>query len=397
MRLTRAISRKTQELSSVVWDMPSQWRRMNFLLLLLVAVAMGVGVAFIYGAGQQTGDDLAAIWKRQLLWIAIGGGLMLGFAAIDYDLLGRASGVIYGAAMGLLVLVLLYGSTRNGATSWLRVMPGVTVQPSEFAKLGLIIITARLAARQSVSLQRISHVVPFLLLLALPFGLVLLQPDLGSGLVFVPVSLAIMFISGLRVRWLVYALVAAIVVSPIVWKKGFRDHHRRRVYTFVYPAIPKFLLGDRPAPKANDEAWNVRQSLLAVGSGGMWGKGYMQGVQNALGFLPPNVAPTDFIFSVIAEETGFAGSIALIGVLWGIVLLSVYTAMRARDPFGRNLACGIAVLFCVHIYINIGMTIGMAPIIGIPLPFVSSGGSFMFLMLSCVGILQSIYIRRRTH
>jgi rod shape determining protein RodA len=370
-------------------------KRMNLPLLLLVAAAICCGILFIYGTGQQSGGNFASKWWKQLIWVGLGSSCLVGFALIDYRWLGRFAWVIYGLSVLSLILVLIIGREINGAKSWIGLGP-FTFQPSEFGKFGVIILVSHLASRPSLDMKRLVHVLPLLAVAALPFGLIMLQPDLGSASVIGPITVVILFISGLRLRWLVFCFILGASLVMPAWHYGLRTHQKARIWTFLYPLLPVNVQEQHKAPNITHEAWNAHQSLLAVGSGGFRGKGFMQGTQNALGFLPRTVAPTDFIFSVVAEETGFVGSTLLVGIFWGIMMACVLVAIRAPDCFGRNIACGTGVLLCTHVYINIGMTIGMVPIIGIPLPFVSSGGTFMLFMLSGVGVLQSIYIRRDT-
>ena len=304
-------------------------------------------------------------------------------SGIDYENFGRYFIFIYFFSIFLLVIVLIFGRRINGAKSWLGILPGLSIQPSEFAKLGLLIAISWLTSRPSFRLDRLPEILPIVFLTIIPVALIALQPDLGSAIVLIPISLSILFVSGLKKRWFIYGAIVTVLAAPAGYKFLLKEHQKKRIYTFI-----------NPSENPTSEGWNARQSLLAVGSGGIYGKGFMKGTQNVLGFLPKTVAPTDFIFSVVAEETGFIGAVFLISIFGGILLIGIYIASKARDSFGRNLACAITTLICIHIYINIGMTIGLAPIIGIPLPFVSYGGTFMLSMLSCVGILQSIYIHR---
>jgi rod shape determining protein RodA len=346
---------------------------------------LAVGLLFIYGTGQQTGGIFTNMWQRQVRWFLLGCGPMFFLAAVDYRRLGRFSWLIYGGALVLLVAVLLFGETRNNARSWLPVLPGMSLQPAELAKFGLLLVLAWLGGRPYTDFARWRFILAFLGLTAVPIVLIGLQPDLGSALVLAPIAVGIAFVSGLRWRHLLAGAATLLVLSPLAYRFVLAPHQRARLRTFL-----------KPRANPTREGWNARQSLLAVGSGGVSGKGFMHGTQNVLGFLPRRVAPTDFIFSVIAEESGFVGASLLLGTFAVLLLLCLSIASRAPDPFGRNIACGIAILFATHIYINVGMTMGMAPIIGIPLPFVSYGGSFMLLMLSCIGLLQSIHIRRDT-
>ncbi len=360
---------------------PRLLRRCSFLLFLEVAILVATGIAFIHGTGQQTGGRFAGMWVKQIVWILVGGTSLLVLLRIDYRNLSRYWLALYGGSLLLLVLVLVAGNEINGARSWFLIGP-FSLQPSETAKIGLMVALAHYASRRSIRLENVTHTIPILILAAVPIGLIALQPDLGSALTMFPVTMAILIIGGIQKRWLMYAGIAALLAAYPAYTQ-LSPHQRNRLLTFVNPERDPM-----------DAGWNAHQSLLAVGSGGMTGKGYMQGTQNALGFLPRTVAPSDFVFSVIAEETGFLGSCLLILVFGGLICTTFYIASKAADAFGRYLACMIGILLSSHIYVNIGMTMGMAPIIGIPLPFVSYGGSFMIVMLSCVGILQSIHVRR---
>jgi rod shape determining protein RodA len=240
-----------------------------------------------------------------------------------------------------------------------------------------------------------------------------LQPDYGTALVFVPFTLAVVFAAGLTWRWILLGVAAAAVVLPLAYPR-LADHQKDRIKVFLEPpadgaiALLSPLVSDdrqeglveakehffKRSESAVDTDWNAHQSLLAVGSGGMWGKGFMRGTQHVLGFLPRTVAPTDFIFSVIAEEAGFAGAGAVLCAFMGLILCMLRTATLACDEFGTYLACGVAVLFFTHVFINVGMTMQAAPIIGIPLPFVSYGGSFMLGTMVCAGLAQSVHVRR---
>ena len=271
-------------------------KRMNLPLFVLVYVCIGYGVVFIYGTGQQTGGAFANFWLKQLVWAGIGSSLMAIITCTDYRILGRYCWLIYAATIFLLIAVLIIGTRINGAKSWLRIGGGITLQPSEFAKLGVIICISWLASRPASRFKRITELFPFIFLTAVPTIFILLQPDYGSASILIPIALGIVFVSGMKKRWLVYGLALALIASPAVYKYGLKDHQRKRLLIFLHPT-----------KNSTNEGWNARQSLLAVGSGGLTGKGFMKGTQNILGFLPRKVAPTDFIFSVIAEETGFVG------------------------------------------------------------------------------------------
>lgn len=396
-------------------------RRGNLLLLVLVLALMSAGIAFIYGSGHQSGV-LAGHWSRQTAWAVLGLLAMATLALFDYEVLGRHAVWIYIGSIVLLIAVLALGNDPvSGSKMRLRIVPEINVQPAEFAKLGLLIPLAWAASRPFIRLERPRYIVPFLALAAIPVVLISRQPDLGSALVLIPMTAAVLFASGLPLRWLLVPMAAGMILLPSYYElndyclklapddppvefsasrpPGKKKTQKRPVICrlclkkYQFDRLKTFI---HPSTNPTGSGWNALQSLLAVGSGGLYGKGYMKGTQNVLGFLPWTVAPTDFIFSVIAEETGFVGSSLIVVAFSALLILCIFIAAKARDDFGRNLACGIAVMFGCHIYINIGMTMGMAPIIGIPLPFVSYGGSFMILSLSCVGILQSVYIHRRS-
>jgi len=196
----------------------------------------------------------------------------------------------------------------------------------------------------------------------------------------------VIFVSGLAWKWLLLGLILGVALTVPVYQFGLASRQQDRIRTFLHPSND-----------ISDAGWNAHQSLLAVGSGGFTGKGFMKGTQNVLGFLPRTVAPTDFVFSVVAEENGFIGAAVIMISLIGIVICCLRTAMVAADDFGAYLSVAVAALFFLHTYINVGMTIQAAPIIGIPLPFVSYGGSFMLSCMICAGLIQSVYIRRPTN
>jgi len=218
---------------------------------------------------------------------------------------------------------------------------------------------------------------------AIPAVLICLQPDWGTALVFVPFTVVIVFLAGIPWKWVAGGCLAVLLAGPLIYQT-LEPHQKNRIRTFV-----------QPSQDVSDAGWNAHQSLLAVGSGGLWGKGFMKGTQHVLGFLPRTVAPTDFIFSVIAEEAGFVGAGAVVCAFLGVILCCLRTAALASDDLGCYVAAGVAAVIFTHVYINIGMTVQAAPIIGIPLPFVSYGGSFMVSVMICAGMVQSVHVRRR--
>ncbi len=219
-----------------------------------------------------------------------------------------------------------------------------------------------------------------------PWVMILIQPDLGSCIVWVPVVVAMMFIGNIPKRWLVAMLILAVAMIPIVVNFGLKDYQYKRITTFLNPDIDP-----------QGDGWNINQSLIAIGSGGFYGKGFKApNTQNELGFLPATIVHNDFIFSVMGEQHGFLGGVILIGVLALLFLASLYVAMEADDDLGRLLAVGVVLLLFTHTFMNIGMTISVTPITGLPLPFISYGGSFLMITLFSMGLLQSVWIHRKT-
>jgi len=218
-----------------------------------------------------------------------------------------------------------------------------------------------------------------------PLLLIFAQPDLGSAVILVLVTLVMLFVAGVRVKHLLIVALAGLLALPVVWLR-MREYQKARLTVFLDP--------DRDPLGAG---WNLNQSLIAVGSGGLTGKGYLQGTQNLLGYLPRTVAPNDFLFSVIAEEKGFAGSVCVIGLFAVVLFRGLRIAVEARDRLGMLLATGIVALLFFHVFVNIGMTIGLLPVKGLPLPLLSYGGSFVQATMTALGLLQNVWIHRKNY
>lgn len=368
------------DILSFLREAPGKLQRMNFLLLVLGATLALTGVLFIYSAGQQIGGVMASYWIRQLVWLGLGVLGMLFFACVDYRCLNRHAWWLYLGCILLLVLVLIVGSRTNGAKSWIKLGP-VTLQPAEFAKLGTLLACAWLLAQRWWTFDSLRNWAYLAILAGLPAGLILLQPDAGSALVLAPLVFVLLYLRGWRKRWILFLVLAVVAAAPPTYLYLLKPHQRERILVLLDP-------GRDP----RGAGWNSRQSMLAVGSGRLTGKGFMQGTQHTLGFLPRTVAPTDFIFAVIAEESGFLGCVLLISGFVAMLILVVFIGAKAGDEFGRLLACGVAMIFCVHFFVNVGMTMGVMPIIGIPLPLVSYGGTFVLATLCALGLVQSVYV-----
>ncbi|MFA4943378.1 MAG: rod shape-determining protein RodA [Lentisphaeria bacterium] len=354
--------------------------RLDPWLLLATLFLLGVGTVTIYSTGIQSGGGFATYWQRQLLWAALGLAAYLGLALMDYRRLGRGVWFAYGAALALLVLVLLFGRSVYGSKSWLPLL-GFTLQPSELAKPATLLMLAWVASRPGWRPDHLGPLLPLAAVLAIPLGLVFLQPDWGTALAFLGIAIPLCFAGGLPWRLILAGLALVAVLAPVGYLYALKPYQRDRIATFL-----------NPARDLTDSGWSARQSMLAVSSGGLHGKGFMKGTMHVLGYLPRTVAPTDFIFSVVAEENGFIGGVVVIGAFLLIILRCLRIAALSSDEFGAYLAVGSAGLLFVHAYINIGMNMQAAPIIGIPLPLVSYGGSFVVGTMICLGLVQSVYV-----
>ena len=358
------------------------------LAILLVMGLLATGLTFIYSAswrGEETGI-VGAWFSRQIVWAVIGGALAVVVALVDYRFWIRQAWWLYLGSLVLLGLVLVAGTKVYGAYRWLNVF-GVLVQPSEFAKVALVVLLARVLGGGAIHPRSFGTVGVALLLMSVPFALILVEPDLGTAVILVPTTLFMLFAAGAALRYLLgLGLAGALLVTAAVSPLGrfmMGDYQRERILTFLDPSRDPLGSG-----------WNALQSAIAVGSGGLSGKGFLNGTQNVLGFLPRTVSPSDFIFPVIAEEKGFIGASLLLLAYLALLLRYLRTAWTAKDPAGSLLASGIASLFFFHVLVNIGMTIGLLPITGLPLPLVSSGGSFMVSTLAGFGLVQSVHVRR---
>jgi len=342
---------------------------------------LAIGVLFVYGTGQQAGGFYAYLWKRQLLWLSIGLCLWLFFSFLSYRYLYLLEILLYPLSLFLLVYVLFGGVKYYGAHRWLEVF-GVSVQPSEIAKLACVLFCAKLLSMKQFPVNNWKTLLLLSVAVGVPAFLIFKQPNLSMALTFCFCCFAIVFAAGLKWRYMLIGLVAFSVFLPVGYSM-LRPYHKERIKVFLNPEHDPLNKG-----------WNQLQSELAVGSGGLTGKGFMQGTQNQFGYLPQTVANSDFIFSVIAEETGFLGALFLL-LMYAILLISIFrTALNASDDFGRYLCVGAGTVFAVHTIVNMGMSIRLMPVTGLPLPLVSYGGTFMLASLSYLGIVQSVYAAR---
>jgi rod shape determining protein RodA len=361
-------------------------KRMDWLLFgAMMALAAG-SVFFVYSASYHgPGQPMPDFYKMQMMWFGIGLLVYLGTALMDYRLICQWASVWYTVAVGLLVLVLVAGVKVYGARRWLG-WHGYGIQPAEIAKLAtLIAVSYFLFHRARESRRRLGTVLAALGMTSLPLVLILWEPDLGSAMVLLPICFGLLFVAGVRLKHLALVAALGLAIAPFGWLH-LKDYQKDRLTVFLNPN--RDPLGD---------GWNLNQSLIAVGSGGWSGKGYLQGTQNLLGYLPRTVAPNDFLFSVIAEEKGYVGSLVVIGLYAVILFSGLRIAANARDRLGMLLATGVVVMLFFHVFINVGMTIGLMPITGLPLPLLSYGGSFVLASMTALGLLQNVWIHRRIY
>ena len=362
---------------------PRPWARHDVGLYLAAGGASLVGALLVWSATART--DGSAYLVRHLVTAGVGLALALAVSRAGQARVRAAAPFAWAASVALLVLVLTpLGTTLNGARSWLPLVAGFTLQPAELAKAA---VTLALAALLAGRLERdldpgLREVLLAALLTAVPVGLVLLQPDLGSAVVVTTVGVVVVAVSGVPRRWLAAAAVlgaaatAVLLTSPLV--SGYR---RDRLTAFLDPSADPLGLG-----------YQTRQVRLAIGGGGLWGQGFMQGERTQGGVVPYQL--NDFVFSVAGEELGFVGAAGLLLLLAVVVLRVLVVAARADEPFGRLVGVGVATWLAVQVTQNVGMNLGLLPVTGIPLPFVSYGGSSMLLSWLAVGLVDTAHVAR---
>ena len=352
----------------------------DWTLLGIVLLIASIGILNLYSATTKVEVSGTPFYLKQIFWLLIGLAVMMTIAFMEYRFYSDFAYIVYTVALVLLIAVLGYGIITSGAQRWFRIGP-LSFQPSEFVKLSLILALAKFfhrpLHRKGYSLKHLPF--PFFLIL-LPAGLILKQPDLGTAIILLLVFFSILIF--VKVRWsslLTIGLAGATVV-PLLW--GFlKEYQKKRIMTFFNPELDPLGAG-----------YHLIQSKIAVGSGGIIGKRFMKGTQSKLGFLPEQ--QTDFIFSALGEEWGLIGSLFLLGLYFVLILWGLRIAVQAKDRFGAILAFGVVAMLFWHVFINIGMVLGMMPVVGIPLPLLSYGGSFMISTLIGIGLLLNVSMRR---
>lgn len=346
-------------------------------LVLSALLLAAIGLATVHSASAEMPVDY---FPRQAAWVAVGLVLLVISMSIDYHVLLDFSVVLYGLGLVSLVAVLLVGVERGGAANWLQLGPW-QFQPSEFAKLATGLFLARYLAGLNMRVLELRQIFTAILIVAVPMVLVAVEPDMGGAAMYAPLLAGMLLVAGIRVRLLVTAAVLGLLLGSGVWMFGMKSYQRQRVITFLAPETDPLGAG-----------YQVRQSKIAVGSGELLGKGYMRGSQSQLRFLPAR--HTDFILAVLAEEWGFLGVATVLGLYAIYISSAARIAVRARDRAGILLVMGLLSIICFHVLYNSAMVVGFVPITGIPLPFLSYGGSFTMINFISTGILLGVDIRR---
>ncbi len=354
----------------------------DFSVVFISSLLCIIGLFNIYSAtGTSTVVGVEGLFTRQLISVGIGVALMVVLSMIDYRKFGHLPYILYGISILLLLVVLVLGRSAYGARRWINI-GFLNLQPSEIAKFSTILALARYFANDmNIEGYSLRDLLIPTIMVAVPAGLIVIQPDLGSALLLLISVFSLFLFLKMRKNSLIILAVVASIAAPVIYNFALKDYQRKRVMTFIDPSLD---------PKG--AGYNSLQSKIAVGSGRLVGKGYMKGTQTHLNFLPEH--HTDFIFSVHAEENGFVGSLFLL-LLYALLLASgIRIASRAGDKFGVLVAVGFVAMLFWQAFINIGMVIGIMPVVGITLPFMSYGGTSVIMSFAIVGILQSISIRR---
>ena len=354
----------------------------DWWLMGLTLVLCSVGLMTIYSAvtaGES--DPQRVLWLKQGAWYAIGLFAMIITFVVNYKVLDKLGGGIYALSVILLVLVLIIGKHVSGSTRWLVVGP-VTIQPSELAKIAVIIVLAKLyAKRAKVDGFRLKELFTPFLTVAVPFFLIVKQPDLGTALLLVFIAASMTVYVKIERRSMIWLTGSSLVMVLMAWFFFLKGYQKQRILTFLDPDRDPLGTG-----------YHIIQSKIAIGSGMIFGKGFLKGTQNALSFLPEQ--HTDFIISVLAEEWGFVGTGAVLFLYMILVLWGLNIALGCRDAFGTILAVGISSMIFWEVFINAGMVMGLMPVVGVPLPLISYGGSSVVTTMIGIGILISISMRK---
>lgn len=355
---------------------PAEWLHLDLPLLLPVIMLMAVGLTVLFSASGEDWDTVI----RQARNFAVGWLVLLITAQVRIDTIRRWSGVLYALALLLLFLVLLFGVGAKGAQRWLS-LGFMRFQPSEIMKIAMPLLVAAWVVRYSLP-PRVSVTAVALLIIAVPSIVIALQPDLGTAILVAASGALVVFMAGISWWQISAGVIAAIAAIWPAWLFLLRDYQKQRILTLFDPEADRLGAG-----------WNIIQSKTAIGSGGWSGKGWLQGTQSQLDFLPES--QTDFVIAVLAEEWGFRGVILLLALYSAVVARGFWISLTAQTSYGRLLASAITLTFCVYVIVNMGMVAGLLPVVGVPLPFISFGGTAIVTLMLGFGILTAISTEKR--
>jgi len=357
----------------------SMIRKIDWLLVIVTLLLAVISLLNIYSVTSE-GQGRTDMVVKQLSWFILGFTILILMTTFDYHTLSAFAYPLYLLILLALVAVLVTGPVISGSQRWIR-FGGFSFQPSEFAKLAMILVLARyFSNKKRGDTASFLDLVITGILLCIPLALILKQPDLGTAMLLVPIFTAIIFTMGLDWKYFAVGGILGVSVTPLMWMH-LKEYQRNRLISFINP--DKDPLGS---------GYHVIQSKIAIGSGGFWGKGYMQGSQSQLNFIPEQF--TDFIFSVIGEEWGFIGTLTVLTLYFILIYRGLYIASKAKDRLGTLIAVGVVTMLVMHVMINMGMCIGIMPVTGVPLPLMSYGGSAVLSNLAGIGLLLNIQIRR---
>jgi len=359
------------------------WRAFDLQIATYAILLTCFGLAMAYSNSVAGGEGAlvnGSVFLRGLMWAGIALVVFTVAASFDYHWLKTLSWPLYALQLGLLVLTLAVGTGVGGSSRWVGVL-GLQFQFSELAKILMIVVLANYLGARRGRLDSIWSIAGACLLAGPPWVLVLVQPDLGSSLVFGAILVGMLFMGGASLRWLGAMALAVVAALPLIWTYVLEDYQKLRLTSFLDPTAD-----------VQGAGYQLFQSQIAVGSGGWFGKGLTNSTQNQLDFLP--VQTTDFVFAILAEELGYLGALVVIGLFMALIWRILVTAWRSKDPFGTLFAAGLASMLLFQLFVNVGMVTGIMPITGIPLPFITHGGASLISIAAGLGILESINIRQ---
>ena len=370
------------ELGDMMWQ--KIWTDSDWTIIICTILLVGIGLTAIGSATHVNQESIGfgSLVVKQLVFFLANVAVVIGMQFVDYHRLKGWGNMIYGITLLMLIAVMAVGTSALGAQRWIQLGP-ITIQPSEFSKLLMIICMAKMLESRYNKLDTFKSLVVPILYVGVPILLVFMQPDLGTSLVYIAIFVGMLFVSGIRLRLVRIIATVGVLLMPLAWFV-LKDYQKQRILVFMNPDIDPFGSG-----------YHIIQSKIAIGSGTIFGKGLFNGTQSQLNFLPEN--HTDFIFFVIGEELGFIGCIFVLILLFMLIYRSIKVAYSCNDRFGMLLATGIGSMLCFEVLVNAGMTMGIMPVTGIPLPFISYGVSALTTNMISVGILLNISMQRKKY